>query len=146
MLIRPLRSFDILQCVEIVKLTFANPEVAEREFWELSDSLKFPILDAHHYVAHADGALVGFAGFIKSRKMHRQYDFTFLAARPDYQGKGIGRALTEHRISEIARRNGTLIELTTRVPTWFAHNFGFEVTRSYGEWTSMAKQLGDVSL
>lgn len=146
MIIRSLRSADIADCVSIVKLTFANLAVADREFVELSDSLRYPVLDAHHYVAYADGSLVGFAGFIKSRKMHNEFDFTFLAVRPDYQGKNIGRALTEYRINEILKRGGTLIELTTRVPTWFAKHFGFEVTRSYGEWTSMAKQLGDVSL
>lgn len=72
--------------------------------------------------------------------MQGVFDFIFVGVDPDYQGKHVGRALTEYRISEVGRRNGSAIHTITGKPAFF-RRFGFRKAYASGDLTMMHKQL-----
>ncbi len=145
MILREMRSIDVPLCVEIVRLNWSH-EAAARARVELCASLDCLELDHHHWVTYHNGHLTAFAGMMRSRKTPGAWSFTYLAARPDYQGRGFGVALTNRRIAEVERRDGSAIEVTTRIPNWFK-KFGFKKAFAYeGGLTLMVKQLRKVEM
>lgn len=142
--IRPIRNTDIDACYKIVRTNWSSA-VADRFLSEVdqinSDFMWPPI----YYVAVVDGSVVGFAGMIQSWILNGIWDFIWINVHKDFQKSRIGKALTEHRIKEVLRCDGRVIQLMTKSPLYF-EQFGFTVVKNYGEWNLMTLWLGPVEI
>lgn len=142
--VRPIKVKDVDACYKIVRANFTS-EVAGRfldEIGQLWTDMSFPPI---YYVAEMDNAVVGFAGMIESWLLYRVWDFVWINVNKDYQKAGVGKALMEHRINEVIRCDGRTIHLMSRHPAYF-EKFGFTVSKDYGAWKFMHRQLGIVEL
>ena len=99
----------------------------------------------HFYVAEDGNSLLGFAGFVETWLMPGNYDFIWIALRPDAQGKHLGSALTWKRINEVIARGGSVINLSTQKPLFF-ERFGFQTLCEHDGWTKMALKVGKVAI
>lgn len=144
MIIVPLESRDILTCANIYRKLW-DDRIARRAFLEMSVSLRVPECHINYYVAHSAGSIIGCAGMQASRILEGVYDFIFIGVDPDHQGRDVGRALTEHRIAEVQRRDGVAIHTITSKPGFF-RKFGFRRGYVSGNLTMMHKQLKPLAL
>jgi N-acetylglutamate synthase-like GNAT family acetyltransferase len=146
--IRELEKRDIHACTEIVRDNWGDL-VAER-FWDeiqhaFHKNMKWP---PEYFVFEEEGEIVGFAGMMESWQMHKVMDFIWINVKREYQGYGIGRALTEYRIERCRAYDMRAINLMTQKPNFF-EPFGFIMSFVYegeGMWVSMTKQLGPLSI
>lgn len=145
--IRELEKRDIHACTSIVRENWGE-EVADR-FWDevqhaFLRGMKWP---PEYFVYEEDGDVVAFAGMMESWQMHRVMDFVWINVKEEYQGRGYGRALTQHRIERCKKYDIRVINLITRRPMFF-EQFGFKSVYAYeGEfWHSMTLQLGSLAL
>lgn len=147
-MIREMRLCDIPACRDIIKDNW-NEDIAARAVIEMrhafDNSMEWPPI---YYVYEIDGEAVAFAGMIPSWIMTGVYDFIWINVCKDHQGNGIGHALTQHRIREVDKRDGSAIHLMTQKYRFFASH-GFHIAASYGTkepWLLMVKQMGKVAL
>lgn len=143
MIIRELTEADVAACVEIVRLNWGDA-VAEKAGLEMSHAfmpgLAWPPI---YFVAEESGQVCGFAGMMKSWIMAGVWDFIWINCRKEMQGQGIGKQLTLHRISEVKKRGGTMIQLMTKRHGFFTR-MKFKTVGVYDEWVLMNMQLGKV--
>jgi len=142
-MIRRLEKRDIIHCVEIVTENWGT--AAALDFHDevkhaFRPGMKWP--PEYFVFEHAtNGKTVGFAGMMHSWVMHGVWDLIWINVAKNYQGLGIGKQLTEHRIHEIDRQKGAVINLMTKEVQFF-HKFGFEELKEYdGGWSFMTMQL-----
>jgi predicted N-acetyltransferase YhbS len=147
--IRPIELRDVAACQAIVRENW-DVEAARRFAAEVSNVWSLDLdeeFKPQYFVATNEGGeVVGFAGMIPSWIMHRVWDFIWINVRKDHQHRGIGYQLTEHRIKEVIKADGRVIQLMTKEPDFFMS--WFKVSRDYhGEgWKLMTLQLGTVAL
>jgi ribosomal protein S18 acetylase RimI-like enzyme len=144
-MIRKLKQADITECINIVQLNWSVP-VAERFKREVAhafnESMAWP---PEYFVFETDGNVIaGFAGMIQSWRMHNTWDLIWINVHPEYQGEGIGKRLTLHRMDEIHDRGGAVISLMTKEKKFFK-KLGFKKDREYiGGWISMSLQIREL--
>jgi N-acetylglutamate synthase-like GNAT family acetyltransferase len=93
------------------------------------------------------GVVVGFAAFAPTMLMTDLYDLIWLVVEKGYQKHGVGRILTEWRLSGIKRLGGAAVQLVTQKPDYFARWFGFAPLAPLGNgWTLMLKRLKNVEM
>jgi N-acetylglutamate synthase-like GNAT family acetyltransferase len=143
--IRRLRNDDISACQEIVRTNW-NDEIALRFREEVDHVLTNMAWPPIYFVAEEDGVIVGFAGMMESWLMEGVWDFIWINVHIDHHGKGIGKALTKHRINEVIFRGGAAIHLMTRQPEYF-EQFDFAISHSYvGGWYLMIRQFRELRI
>jgi len=148
MMIRDLRPDDIAACIEIVCSNWGD-EVAAKATLEMNHAfLSGMVWPPIYFVAEENGKICGFAGMMQSWIMHGVWDFIWINISREHQMKGLGRALTEHRIAEVKRRGGSLIHLMTKRVGFF-EKMGFRRIVTYGDdncWSMMTYQLNMIDL
>lgn len=119
-------------------------------------SAEMPELDLGcFFVAKAGGRVVGAAGYkvISSGEAKT----TLMAVLPECRGMGIGKALQEARMLELARKGVRTLRTNADVPEtieWYKRHFGYRETgkvrkvHEFGrpdidEWTSLETDLED---
>jgi len=119
--------------------------VPMEQWWHLEHSIKLAIdtldsdkiknirkelthPDSFYFVALVNGGVKGFAGYKTTHVNPFIYEFPWCVVHPDYQRKGLGRALTGTRIQEIRNKNGQAIILTTGKPEVY-EKYGFELLK-----------------
>jgi ribosomal protein S18 acetylase RimI-like enzyme len=145
LLIRDMRPEDIEDCCNIIQYHWGR-DIAlsargELEEMFLSNS-KWP---PHYYVAEEGNKILGFGGFRSSWLMSNTFELIWINVAPEARGKGIGEALTWHRLAEIRRRGGNLILLMTQKPSYFEY-FQFQTVATFDGWCLMVNQFDTVKL
>ena len=108
----------------------------------------------HYYVAEIDGQVVGCGGYRSAWLMSNTYELIWVNVKKEFQGQGIGKALTKKRINRIKELGGTLILLMTQTKQQFFEQFGFSRSEMYWNsdvskimpWRLMSLQLGPVEI
>jgi amino-acid N-acetyltransferase len=110
--VRPATLADVPQLELLMAPYVATGDLLPRSNYDLCRHIK------EYLVAEApDGAIIG-CGSLKIYS-HELAELAGLAVRPDYQGAGVGRALSEALVGE-ARANGlTEVLALTRKPAFF---------------------------
>jgi GNAT superfamily N-acetyltransferase len=99
--------------------------------------------DAKYFVALVNGGVKGFAGVKKTGVNTKAiFEFPWCIIHPEYQGHGLGRALTEARINYVREAGGSVILLTTPHPQVY-EKYGFRVLMKIPDWADnlMVKEL-----
>lgn len=143
MLVRDLKYGEINKCAMLV-LSNWGPDAADRSVMQMLKYFEGGDYAPHFYVAENLG-IIGFSAFCPSMKMRDSYDLIWIAVHRDYQGKGVGRALTQVRLDEIKRRGGSLVSLVTQKPKFF-EGFGFKKVDDLDEWCLMTRKLSPVRI
>jgi ribosomal-protein-alanine N-acetyltransferase len=147
-MIRELCPSDVEACIDLVRMNW-DETVAARFTDEISHAfdskMSCPPL---YYVFVENNKIIGFAGMIRSWIMHSVWDFIWINVHPDHKGKGIGKLLTIHRINEVDRMGGSIIQLMTEQYHFFK-KLGFRVNILFdGDemWMHMTKQLRPIHI
>ena len=114
------------------------------EKWEISEWKKLSAaLDNidNFFVAIMNRELVGFSGYDKLNINDAYYGLFWCQVHPDFRNKGVGRLLTERRISAIKEdRNAEAIISSTNRP-WHLERFGFISVSEINEYNLMILKL-----
>lgn len=99
-------------------------------------------------VATLDGnsGLLGVAAYHRTMRMNGDYDLIWIKVHPDFQGKGVGKALTAARLDLIRKAQGSTANCVTQKPEFF-EPFGFQKVAEYGNgWVLMLNKLKDAEI
>lgn len=148
MTIRDLTFEDIAQCADLAGVNW-GPEAKARARDQMLEMFKGGKHAPHFYVACSEvqpDIVLGFSGFRPSWVMRDAYDLIWIAVLKRAQGIGLGRLLTETRMSEIKRRGGAMVSLVTQKPEFF-WRFGFgTIFRLDDGWMLMMNKLSPVRI
>lgn len=136
-MIRKLQKEDIQTCVEICENNFkllGYHYETEKEFLaQFNDNIR----EIEFYVYEDNGIIKGVGGLANCWFDDSVYSLCTCYVKPEYQGQGVGKALTEHRINRIKELGGEIIFSTTK-QVWHLKRFGFEIIKSpYETWNLM---------
>jgi GNAT superfamily N-acetyltransferase len=100
--IRPFTDSDYDASVTVVNAVFPEyPDTVEE--WRHWDAHRDPKCKFARWVAEADGQVVGYANYDQNSGMYHPRKFSvFGAVHPEYQGQGVGAALYNHLMAELA--------------------------------------------
>jgi GNAT superfamily N-acetyltransferase len=99
----------------------------------------------HYLIATIGDEIVGFAGFRDSWFMTGAHELIWINVKRGFQGKGIGRLLTQKREEIIKWMGGTIIVLMTKEIQFF-QKMGYVAHHRYDGWWLMSKQVGTIEL
>ena len=85
--------------------------------------------------------VIGFAAYRRSMLMKGAFELIWLAVDEKYQGREIGKQLTEWRLFEIEAHDGQMILLMTQKPDYFSKFGFFKLHHTGNEWYLMLKLL-----
>lgn len=133
-IITPLRMHHIHSCAGLVAKAFHGRPGLPEQYRPavISERLRTAHIDAlngrrereHFYVAEIDGVAVGLGGFVCERFASATWSLVLGATHPDHQGKGIGHALVEERLTAIAACGGRLVLVSTKAESrWLRYGF-----------------------
>lgn len=125
--IQPMQSGARDMCEMIAR---ANWPTDKRVADNIHEELKNPSI--HYCVALARGRVVGFAGWAKSYIDYDVAEFSWCNVIADFRGRGIGRLLTDYRLSDIRAAGFKTVILGTMVPAIY-RAYGFKSLGTY-EW------------
>lgn len=95
------------------------------------------------YVEEWKGEVVGCAAFVASWAFEGVYDLTWVAVHPEFQGRGIGKALVERCLDAIAPM-GHMVILSTDKPGFYARHWLFRaIDRHIGDQVLMSMNLSN---
>lgn len=126
-MIRPYQPTDFNELINLVRLN--TPEFfAESEETDFIDYLENELED--YFVILENNTIIGSGGinyFPKEKVARISWDMI----HPDFQGKGVGRALTEHRLNVIKNRNDVALVMvrTSQLAYQFYQKMGFELEK-----------------
>lgn len=140
MIIRPMQDNEIV-LASYMALDNWGPASADRMCAQAMLGLRGGAYDPKFFVADIGEGIVGFSAYQRSMRMLGSYDLIWLAVHPTYQARGVGVALTWHRIDKIKELGGQSISLVTQKPKYFGR-FGFMTACHLGnDWVEMVCQL-----
>ncbi len=137
-MIRDLRKNDKSEVLELLTQTknFSSAEIEIAE--ELIDivTTKPEQLDYFAYVAEVEDSEAGsrVAGFLllgPTPATTGTYDMYWIAAHPDYQGRGIAQALDEHAVRFVRDRKGYLLIAETSGQPSYERTRAFYAKQAY---------------
>lgn len=141
--IRQMEDSEIGQCAHLV-LTNWGAVAADRMVEQAIEGLKGGKYAPKFFVADVGNVrervgIIGFAAYQRTMRMHGSFDLIWLAVHGDYQGKGVGDALTWHRLDEIKKHPDAMnVSLVTQKPKYF-NRFGFTTAAHLGnDWVEMS--------
>jgi ribosomal protein S18 acetylase RimI-like enzyme len=102
MKIRLMKKEDVITCAAIVGANYSKKYQKSSTF-ELLDMFNKISIKPTYFVAEEKEELVGFAGFIQSWMDYNIYQIFWVNVLPEWQGKGIGKALVAKIITEIRK-------------------------------------------
>lgn len=142
--IRNLNYDDILECREIVASHWGD-KVANNAAIELNEMFGAARWPPLYHVATIDDKVVAFSGFRSSWIMSGVYELIWINVAKEHGGKGIGKALTQHRLDYLEKIGASLVLLMTQKPDFFIQ-FGFNSIAIFDGWCLMTKQLNPVKI
>ena len=90
------------------------------------------VINPQYIVAEDKGEIIGLAGYIQSWMDYNIYNIFWVNVAPNYQGKGIGKALVAKVINIIKKKkNVKMILLTASIPKFYSKNFGFKTLATF---------------
>lgn len=127
-MIRPYLPHDEQNLLTLLKLNtprFFDPSEAA----DFADYLENHLED--YFVVEVEGNIVGCGGinyFLEEATARLSWDIV----HPDYQGRGIGKTLTQHRINEIEKNSeiNTILVRTTQLVYLFYEKMGFAIEKT----------------
>lgn len=128
MIIRKLKESDIDNCLLIFNLVAPSENwngYIDRLLIELKAMFQQGYIIPNYLVIEIDNKIVGFGGYSNTGFNDDIYGLCWCVVHPDFQGKGIGKKLTEVRIEEIKKIGGKIILSSTK-KLWHLTRFGFE--------------------
>jgi ribosomal protein S18 acetylase RimI-like enzyme len=141
-MIRPLQLKDIEACIAISKLIFK----AENYEYDVGRYLRShfaadQFIRPDFFVCDRNGITEGLIGFSETGFDSGVYGIFMCYVHPDFQNRGVGKALTAKVLKEIKARGGLSVLATTR-KSWHFERFGFKKTNSpYPDWDVMQLML-----
>ena len=101
----------------------------------------------NYYVLEEDGAVIAGAG-INYYPVHGEAHITWDIIHPDFQGKGLGSQLIDHRIAEIRRVPGIhqVTVRTSQLAYPFYEKRGFELIRTVSDYWAPGFDLYEMRL
>lgn len=144
-MVRKIEFKDINECIKIAKIIFNTEDYSfdiEKELKAAFDYNNIQFTIPEYFIFQEDNIIKGFAGLSNSGFDNQIFGFFSCYVLPEYQGKGIGKKLTEARIKRINDIGAEMILSTTRKP-WHLERFGFKKMNLEIEhdWITMYKQL-----
>lgn len=123
-MIRKLEENDIPVCVAIAREAGAGGRIERylNEQFTLHEDSVFMI---EFYVYEENGIIKGLGGLCNSLQDYQTYTLFTCYVKTEFQGQGIGKALTEFRINRIRELKGQLVFSSTYEP-WHLERFGFK--------------------
>jgi predicted N-acetyltransferase YhbS len=128
--IRLLEPKDIPALLHIVRANWSE-QTAQTAHVEIGQAFSQAVWRPIFYVAELDGIVVGCACYHASWMAWGLYDIAWVNTHPSYQNEGVGRALVSRCINDI-RAVGSLVMLTTKIPDYYAKNWGFTSCFEHG--------------
>lgn len=132
-MIREFRTEDKQPTLELLRQTknFSDAEIAIAE--ELIDIIleKPDQQDYFAYVAESTGRVAGFLLLGPTPATTGTYDMYWIAAHPEFQGRGIAQSLDEKAISFVRERNGYLLIAETSSQPSYERTRGFYEKQGY---------------
>jgi GNAT superfamily N-acetyltransferase len=139
--ITPLQEADTRAVLGIGRRLWDDPIVRQNLPQELGDALRSNAWrKPRFWVARGYYEIIGFAGLCQSGINYHVFEFTWCNVLPEYQGKGVGRALVERRIEAARDAGGKVIILTTMKPEVYLR-YGFKVLSEHQLWGKMPTSL-----
>jgi hypothetical protein len=135
--IRELKTEDIQQCVEIFKLNAPDEGwehyPVEKLIFELNGMFaNNGFITPKYFVCEIEDKIVGFAGHGNCGFDDGVFGLFWANVHPSYRNKGVGKLLTEVRLTDIKKENGEMVLSTTR-KEWHLKRFGFENIGTRGD-------------
>jgi ribosomal protein S18 acetylase RimI-like enzyme len=145
-MIRLMTERDLLRCHDITRINW-NEEVADRTYRQMEYAVNASYLGpkTFFYVYEEDGEVVAYAGMMQSWIMSGVWDFIWVNVHPDFRRKGIGDLLTIHRIAEVKKIGGSVINLMTKEYPFF-EPYKFRINRVIDGWAHMSLQLKELTI
>lgn len=106
--------------IRLAKETLSHPYSP----YKLREELICP--GATYFVALVHGGVKGFAGYKKTGISETVFEFPWCVVTKEYQGKGLGRLLTEHRLAEVKAKGAQAVLLATPHPKIY-QRYGFRM-------------------
>ena len=125
MTIRPYSPLDNASIIVLLRLNTPQYFAPEEE-QDLRDYFTNHI--DRYFVIEDNGAIIG-SGGINITNKGRNAAISWDIIHPDYQGKGVGRLLTQHRLDIIKQMDGieNISVRTSQLVYKFYEKFGFEL-------------------
>jgi predicted N-acetyltransferase YhbS len=137
--VRLLEPKDIPALLHIIRANWSE-QTAQTAHVEIGQAFSQAVWRPIFYVAELDGIVVGCACYHASWMAWGLYDIAWVNTHPSYQNEGVGRALVSRCINDI-RAVGSHVMLTTKIPDYYAKNWGFMPLFDHGGDTYMRLPL-----
>lgn len=147
MKIRPIKYGEMKACEALVAAQWGN-DAGDRCYWQALEMFKGGPYAPTFYAATPDNSddMIGFAAMRPMMLMPNSFEFIWIVVDAQHQRRGVGEALTKHRLEEVKKAGGTLVHLVTQKYVFFSKQ-GFHLVETYSDgWILMAKRLGLVTM
>lgn len=130
-----MKKEDVITCASIVGANYSKKYQKSSTF-ELLDMFNKISIKPTYFVAEEKEELVGFAGFIQSWMDYNIYQIFWVNVLPEWQGKGIGKALVAKIITEIRKNKKAYLILLTadsdvKNNIYYKKHFGFKTLQKF---------------
>jgi len=142
--IRDLREDDAEKCASIVRANWGDA-LYYNALLEIAEMFGSSRWRPHYFVAEIDGKIVGYAGFKTAWILWNVKELVWVNVLPEYQGFGVGSALTEHRLKKLREDETALALLMTKRRSFFK-KFGFVEAADLDGWALMFLKLGPITI
>lgn len=137
MLIRAMQQSDIPACLAVAAEGW-DRRTAQSAQPDFSDAFSNAAWKPVFYVAELNGEVIGTACHVVSWLCYGVYNLAWVAVKKDYRGRGIGKALVQRCLDDLAPYADVLM-LATNVPDFykpfgFRHSDSLKTTENLGEY------------
>ncbi len=142
-----IRKYQVTDLTEVIKVFRQNTPTyfAEEEQTDLEQFLQRN--GDNYWLIEQEGVIAGCGGIVFSEDQEvGRIAWDFFS--PHFQGKGLGRQLTEFRLAEIRKKNSvrSIIVRTSQLAYSFYAKFGFEVDKIEKDYWAPGLDLYDMQM